>query len=348
MGPARVKRAALAALTHDAVLPLAFPLTQGVASIFMLHRFADPALGTGGHEPEVLRRRLGMLRRHHFELLPLADLVVRLQDGDPPLKKAVAFTVDDGYADFVRVGLGIFTEFDCPVTVFAVTGFLDGRCWLWWDQLELALATTRRDKIDVDLGTVALRYRWTDDRTRDGVWSDLVERLKRVDDTTRRSVLTGLVRDLDVEVPTTPPARYAPMSWDDARRCLKHGAAFGPHTVTHPILSRLDDRQSEAEIRESWGRVKTEVPTSPAVFCYPNGDPDSFTPREQEAIRAAGMSAALTTVDDFASPSLFQADGGAGRFAIPRFPYTEDDAAFRQVVSGLERAKRRARRLLGS
>jgi len=341
-----MKRALLAALTHDALLPLAFPLTHGVAPILMLHRFADPALGIPGHPPDTLRRQLAFLRRHRFDLVPLADLIARLETGDPPLRKAVAFTVDDGYADFVRVGLKVFAEFDCPVTVFVVTGFLDRRCWLWWDQLELALARSQRSAIDVDLGDAVLRYSWTDDRTRDGACQELVERLKRIDDATRRSALDRLIRDLDVEVPAHAPERYASMTWEEARRCTERGVTFGPHTVTHPILSRLDDHRSEEEIRESWNRVRAEVPASPAVFCYPNGDPDSFTPREQHLVRAAGMAAALTTVDDFASPALLRSEGGAGRYAIPRFPCQEQDTAFRQIVSGLERAKRRARRFL--
>lgn len=341
-----MKRAALAALTHEAVLPLAYPLTWGVATILMLHRFADPDLGTPGHLPDVLRHQLAFLRRHRFDLVPLADLIARLDGGEPPLRKAVTFTVDDGYADFARVGAGVFAEFDCPVTVFAVTGFLDGLCWLWWDQLEHMLTLTRRAEVDVTVGDVVLRYRWPDARTRDSVRSDLVERLKRVADGSRRAALARLAQDLDVEVPAGPPARFAPMTWDDARRCALRGATFGPHTVTHPILSRLDDRQAETEIRDSWRRVQTELPAGPSVFCYPNGDPGSFTPREQQLLRVLGLTAALTTVQDFASPRLFRADGGAGRYAVPRFPYHEQDAAFRQVVSGLERAKRRARRLL--
>ncbi len=28
------------------------------------------------------------------------------------------------------------------------------------------------------------------------------------------------------------------MSWDQARLCEERGMTFGPHTVTHPILSR--------------------------------------------------------------------------------------------------------------
>jgi peptidoglycan/xylan/chitin deacetylase (PgdA/CDA1 family) len=344
--PDDVKHAALAALTREVMLPLAYPFTRGAATILMLHRFASEALGNPGHAAETLRRHLAFLRRHRFELVPLADLVARLERGDPPLHKAVTFTVDDGYGDFASVGAGIFAEFDCPVTVFVVTGFLDRRLWLWWDQVEFMLTGTRRAEVDVDMGDASLRYRIPDTRTREGVCADLVERLKRVDDATRRAALARLALDLDVEVPATPPPRYAPMTWDEARRCAHGGATFGPHTVTHPILSRVGDRQADAEISESWRRVRTEIPHAPAIFCYPNGDLDSFTAREPWLLRTHGLAAALTTVDDYASPRLFRSNGGSGRYAIPRFPYLEQDAAFRQIVSGLERAKRRARGLL--
>jgi peptidoglycan/xylan/chitin deacetylase (PgdA/CDA1 family) len=337
-----MKRLALATLTHPVLLPLAYPFTRGVAPILMLHRFADHAPGSPGHDPQSLRRNLEFLRRHRFDLVPLAELLARMRDGGRRLYKTVAFTVDDGYADFARVGCDVFAAFDCPVTVFVVTGFLDGRCWLWWDQVDFVLGATRRTAVDVDLGGSALHYRWSDAAGREGARADLAERLKRVDDSSRQAALARLAGDLEVEIPDLPPPRYAPMTWDDARRCAGRGVTFGPHTVAHPILSRVDPQRSAQEIGDSWRRVREEVPASVPIFCYPNGDPDSFGPREQRVLGELGLAAALTTVQDFASSRLLAAGHGAGRYAVPRFPYFDQAAPFRQVVSGLERAKRLA------
>jgi peptidoglycan/xylan/chitin deacetylase (PgdA/CDA1 family) len=335
-----MKRSALAALTHPALLPLAYRFTRGAAPILMLHRFADHALGNAGHSADALRQNLAFLRGHGFNLVPLAELVTRLEQGDPPFSKAVAFTVDDGYADFSRVACDVFAEFDCPVTMFVVTGFLDGRCWLWWDQVELALASTRRSSVDVELGGSVQRYQWRDDAGREGARADLVERLKRVDDATRLATIARLAGVLDVELPESPPALYAPMTWDDARRCSERGVTFGPHTVTHPILSRVSDQQAAEEIADSWRRVKEEVPTSSPFFCYPNGDSESFGPREQKMLVESGLAGAVTTIQGYASTRLLTEKPGAGRYIMPRFPYFEEAAAFRQVVSGLERVKR--------
>ncbi len=336
-----MKRLALAVLTHPAMLHLGYAFRRGAAPILTMHRFADRASGNDGHAPDALRRNLEFLRRHRFEPLSLPDLVGRLERGTPPPDKAVVFTVDDGYADFVRVACDIFVEFDCPVTVFLVTGFLDGRCWLWWDQVEHLLATTRLTEMAIDDAAGRLRYRWSDSREREHVRAEVVERLKRVDDATRRSALAGLASALDVEIPAAPPARYAPMTWEDARRCERRGVSFGPHTVTHPILSQVSDRQSAEEIGDSWLRVSAELAEPAPVFCYPNGGRDSFTPRERRVLAAAGLKAAVTTIQECASPGAFSAGDGAGRYALPRYPYFDEEIHFRQIVSGLERFKRR-------
>ena len=306
----------------------------------MLHRFADHEAGSAGHDVAALRANLAYLRRRRFEILSLSDLVARLATGEPPLHRTVALTVDDGYADFVRVAADVFAEFDCPVTVFVVTGFLDGRCWLWWDRVEFALARTRRSAVAVELPTGPARHAWSDAAQRDRVRSDLVERLKRVDDAAREAALSRLASDLEVEVPSGPPPACAPMSWDDARRCERRGVTFGPHTVTHPILSRVDERRAAGEILDSWRRVRQELPGAAPIFCYPNGDPDSFGAREQAVLQKAAFAAAVTTVQEHATPAAFAAGGIAGRYAVPRFPWFDDAAAFRQVVGGLERAKR--------
>src|SRR4051812_41525240 len=92
-------------------------LTSTQASIFMLHRFAVPDLGLPGHDPEALRRNLAYLRKARYNLISLEEMFRRLHLGEP-VKRAVAFTIDDGYFDHAEIAAPIFAEFDCPVTFF--------------------------------------------------------------------------------------------------------------------------------------------------------------------------------------------------------------------------------------
>ena len=56
--------------------------------------------------------------------------------------RAIAFTVDDGYQDVAQVAAEIFLEYDCPLSIFLTTGFIDGHLWHWWDQIEFICLTT--------------------------------------------------------------------------------------------------------------------------------------------------------------------------------------------------------------
>lgn len=328
------------AVTHPWVLPLTFPLTHGAAPVFMLHRFADPATGGRGHDPAVLRSDLAWLRRHRFTVLPVHVLLRRLLAGEP-VSRTVAFTVDDGYADFASRALPVFTEFDCPVTVFLTTGFVDGACWMWWDVVDYLVTGTARDGVALDAGTAAWVFGWRTPADRGRVVTDLVERLKAVPDAVRKDVLARLAAALEVEVPVRPPAAYAPMTWDDVRRCGRSGVSFGPHSRTHPILSRTDDAEAAAEIAGSWDRLREAAGEAAVpVFCYPNGDPGSFGVREEALVAAAGLDAAVSTVPGYASRRV-------ARLAVPRMPYVQEDRAFAQVSSGLERAKMAVRAVVG-
>jgi peptidoglycan/xylan/chitin deacetylase (PgdA/CDA1 family) len=347
-----VKHLVLRGLTHPALAPLWGPFRRDAGAIFMLHRFADAKPGVNGHahDPAELRRYLAFLRRERYRVVSLGELLDVLEDGGE-LTRTVAFTVDDAYDDFVRVGHPIFAEFDVPVTLFVTTGFVDGAWWFWWDQVEHALRTTSRREVVLEIGETNAAYRWTTDVERAGVTAVLIERLKLVADVEKEAVIATLVERLEVELPAKAPEWCTAMTWDDVRACVARGTTVGPHTLSHPILSRVSDDRAAIEIRESWSRLRGQVRDPLPVFCYPNGNPESFTDRERALVRALGLRSAVCAIQDYARvrhlamPEASSPDG-TGRFALPRFAYPMSQAHLTQVVSGLERAKQTARRLI--
>lgn len=320
-----MKRAARFTIVQPIVTRAASWLTRGLAPIITLHRFRDAEIGNAGHDPNLLRANLAWLRKNKYTPLPVTELIDRLVEG-VSVQRTVAFTVDDGYADFVRVAAPIFAEFDCPVTVFLTTGFVDRRQWMWWDAVAVALSTLGRDA-EIDAVT---------------------EALKRIPELEKRDRVSALLRDAGVELPTVPPPKFAALGWDDVRRLSRRGVTFAPHSVTHPILSRVSDEQSHFEIAESWRRVRDEAGAGAVpVFCYPNGGSGDFSVREEKTIAAQGMRAAVTTRPEYASRDDFSVESPAERFRLPRTPYAEDYALFVQVASGIEHAKMTVRASLG-
>jgi peptidoglycan/xylan/chitin deacetylase (PgdA/CDA1 family) len=315
--------------------------------ILMLHRFAPPGSEGEGFDTGILDRGLAALSARGFQFRSLPQVIERLSAGETPSRAAV-ITVDDGYRDFVTEGLPVFERWKCPVTVFLATGFQDGD-WMWWDRVYESFARSGRSSIELMISG----ERFT--RARSGEsWGDaperLVARFKTLPDRERVAGIASLEQALEVGLPATPPSQYAPMSWSDARAAATTGiVTFGPHTVSHPILSKVTDVQLTAEITRSRGRLEEELPpeTVVPVFCYPNGGPEDHGPREYEALRASGYTAALTTErglvrgEDLTGPSAAPA-----RYRLPRYAFPRDRDRLLQFVGGIEGWKARVRKLL--
>ena len=343
----RAKRAALSILAVPGAAAPFYPLMRGRATVFMLHRFRDPERGIEGTDPALVRRALGLLRRRRFELVSLGDLYRRLRGDGPPLRRAVTFTVDDGYADQAEIGAPVFAAFDCPVTTFVTTAFLDGGLWFWWDRIGWVFRQTRRRRVRVDVAGERLDLTWATPEQRTLVASDFIARCKAVSDAEKLAAILALASEADVALPDVPPPDCAPMTWEQLRACEGRGMSFGPHTVTHPILSQVDDAQSRREIVDSWARLREQARAPVPVFCYPNGGWADFGPREIATIREGGLAGAVVGAWGFADVREFGGADPDAPFRVKRIPFPDDVPYVVQYVSGVERLKMALRRIDG-
>ncbi len=248
----------------------------------------------------------------------------------PP--NALAITVDDGYRDFYELAYPIFAEHRLPVIVYLVTGFMDGRLWLWPDQLRHAVETAAPRRLDLPLaegGSLALDF--TSDAGRAQALQALSERTKRMPNRERVRFMADLPVMIETEIPRTPPPEYAPLAWAQVREMADNGIEFGLHTATHPILSRVE---TEAELRDeiegAKRRIEQELGPGVRHFCYPNGKPEDIDGRVVAAVERAGFDTAVVTSEGFNRP-------GANRFLLKRIPADPDytDRFFAEYAAGV-------------
>jgi peptidoglycan/xylan/chitin deacetylase (PgdA/CDA1 family) len=321
-----VKRGAAALLGRRLFGPLRAALTRGRGAILMYHRFGD---GPGLMAPALFESHLRQLRDGEYQLLPLLELVTRLRVAPASLERAVSITIDDGYADVESVAAPLLQAYRCPATVFLVTGFLDGQLWLWWDQVAWLVDRAPAGEIRLPVSGGERTWAVPGVGGRRAVAGSIIEALKLVPDPDRRGSIAELARQSGTVVPSVPPSGLEPLSWEAVRRLEEAGLRFGPHTVTHPILSRMDDAGAEAETRLSWDRLRQELRQPEPVFCYPNGLRSDFSAREVTLLRAIGIQAAVATEPGYARP-------GHDPFALPRFAAPRHPADLSAVVSGLD------------
>lgn len=312
------------------------------AAIFMMHRFRHPERGHhAGHDPEAVRRDLEFLRANGYRVMPVADIVRAVREGATrTLRRAVAFTLDDGYVDQAEIAAPLFAEYDCPATTFVTTGFVDGRVWMWWDKLEYALLRTKADEVDVTIGGVRFRDSWGSRNERLRSRARIAERMKASLSVDLHDAAASIAHHLGVELPEAAPGEYRAMSPAELATAEKFGMRFGPHTVTHPLLASLDDAHVEREIEGSWARVRELAARPVPVFCYPNGTGIDYGAREMGIIERLGFDGALA-----ATPGAVCDDHARGiaRFGLPRYAYSETTSGLVQQVSGIERIKARLR-----
>jgi peptidoglycan/xylan/chitin deacetylase (PgdA/CDA1 family) len=313
-------------------------LMSGRATIFMLHRFKCAEAGVAGHDPNFVGAILEYLRRNKYELVSLRELYDRVAHDAAPVRRAVAFTIDDGYFDHAQVAAPVFAAFDCPVTTFLATGFLDKQLWFWWDQIEYVFESTPRPTIQVSLGSKNLEFQAGEPNLRAHGQAAFTEFCKTLNTVDRLAAVIHLAKAAEVEIPATPPVRYAPMTWDAMRAAETKGMEFGPHTVTHPILARSSDEQATAEVTGSWRRLREEARNPVPIFCYPNGQFSDFGDREIAAIKHAGMRGAVSGEPGYFDRAhiLSAADE---RFRVRRFGFPDDWTDAMQYASGIERVK---------
>jgi peptidoglycan/xylan/chitin deacetylase (PgdA/CDA1 family) len=85
------------------------------------------------------------------------------------------------------------------------------------------------------------------------------------------------------------PAHMVPLGWDDLRELTDQGWEVGSHTVTHPLLTAVDDATLEHELTWSRARIIDRLGSCESL-AYPYGQAD---PRVAAAAAQAGYRTAV-------------------------------------------------------
>jgi peptidoglycan/xylan/chitin deacetylase (PgdA/CDA1 family) len=294
-----VKRVARIGLHQWGGLQPALWWTRRRFRILTYHRFPKE-LGAEG----ALEAQCRFLARH-FRLTPLKEIAKALQSGAEIPAGTLAVTVDDGYRDFLTDAYPVFSKWKIPVTVYLISDFLDGTLWPWWDQVGYAIGGTRREAVSI-LGE---EYALKSGAERAEAAARLTEKLKRIGNRERVSLVHSLAETFELEIPKEAPRGSAPMTWAEVRELASAGVEFGAHTKSHPILTRVEDAEGlREEIAGSKARIERETGRAAIHFCYPNGDWNDAT---EAVVRDCGFDTAVTT-----EPGLNRA--GEARYRLKR------------------------------
>lgn len=237
--------------------------------------------------------------KKYYAILALDEGIKRLSNNTLP-PNALAITFDDGYRNFYTYAFPILKKLNIPATIFLATDFVLEKKPLWVDRLEYA-------------GFMSDEYKL--------LFAD--ERKRLVKETERRAGISFTDFEGDRAV-------YAPLELEEIREMQTAGIAFGAHSRSHSILSRIPQELIEEEVAGSKHALEEAGIRVSVAFAYPNGQAGDWNETVEKAVEKAGFTAALTTVEGVNKR-------GAHPLRLKRIAMdgTDNSKAFAVIASGV-------------
>jgi peptidoglycan/xylan/chitin deacetylase (PgdA/CDA1 family) len=231
----------------------------------------------------------------HFEPISLSRIASALENHVALPENAITVTIDDGYKCFLEEGHPVFKKYHIPTTVYVVSGFTDGRFWLWFDQIDFVLEHTSMEFLRLTLNGRVLELPHHSAQEKFAAHIALHEALKEAPNEERVKFVDSFGPLCGVDVPPQPPECRAAMNWDELKAVSAEGVEIGCHTHSHPILSRISNPHDvEQEICDSKKLIEERLGCAVRHFCYPNGHDEDISDRTVRTVVSAGFATATT------------------------------------------------------
>jgi peptidoglycan/xylan/chitin deacetylase (PgdA/CDA1 family) len=227
-------------------------------------------------------------RRFHMTTL---EEVFAMIGGDVPRGTSMLITFDDGYLDNYTLAFPILRAQGVQGVFFLPTAFIGTRNLPWWDVIAYIVKQSVKERI-------CLEYP-------EPVNFDLkAEGGKRVSMQILRLFTQPAVKDperfigeLEKVCEVTRPeggTERCFLDWHEARDMQVHGMAFGSHTHSHEILSRLSPESQREEARLSREILERELNQKIEILAYPVGLKHCFSAETVNILEQTGYRAAFS------------------------------------------------------
>jgi len=255
-------------------------------------RYVQPGMYVSA---DVFEMHLRFLKKH-CRVLSLGDLLTLWSTGGwDPSQRYCAITFDDGWLDNWSVAFPILKKCEVPATIFLTTGLIGTARWFWPERIAYLLQrwymTRAGERRAQEMPGCLARLGWFRRLLAvpgDASINTAIERLKDLREEDIQTCIDWLRNELALELPNERML----LNWDEVRQMSRHGMAFGSHSVTHRILTKLGPDEVMQELVRSRETLSGQGANTVPVFCYPNGN---YNARIASQVKAAGYEAALTT-----------------------------------------------------
>lgn len=279
---------------------------RNILTILIYHRVLDAPdpFYKGEVSKEEFRLHMSIVSSY-FTVLPLNEALICLEKDTLP-ERSLCITFDDGYTNNFTNAFPILKEFGFSATFFIATRYIHGG--MMWN--DIIIETLKKaDCVEMDLTRIGLgKYMLDSQESRIDSAHAIINSIKYFKPGDKDRCLDYLLEYYPVDLP-----EHIMMNETQIREMYECGMTMGAHTVTHPILRCITEKQAKDEIAESKEVLQQILDSKVELFAYPNGKPNQdYSLEHVEMVKKCGYKGAVTTSQGAAFP-------GIDIYQVPRF-----------------------------
>ena len=217
---------------------------------------------------------------------PMSETMVLecISSGSPFPPKATLVTFDDGYRDNFTIAAPILKRFGVPAIFFIPTASISERRVGWWDEIAWTIKET-----NVRTARIAGEHYDLSGPNKAAAIESLIARLKAAGKAQRELWLADLRHECRTHGVPRELADSALMTWEQVHALQEFVVSVGGHTVTHCMLSELDEEAQARELSDSKAELELRTGRPVLSVAYPFGGADHFNAATKAAARRIGF-----------------------------------------------------------
>lgn len=186
----------------------------------------------------------------------------------PWQKPMVNISFDDGFKDIYQYAFPIFKKYAIPFTIYLTTDFPDGKANLWWIRLEQIIETHTQIVLSNGQSFAC--------ETIEQKQSTYERICKQIYDSSSTPTEAFYVLLASYVVTAKWNSTSYTLSWSELQEMWNSGLlTIGSHTITHPMLTKVDTSKIEHELRESKQRIEQALHVCVRHLSYPHSAIDN-------------------------------------------------------------------------
>lgn len=261
--------------------------------------------------PEAFENQMWYLRKH-YRLVSLGQLCQEIRE-ERVVPPTLAVTFDDGYKDLYKFAFPVLQRYSVPATIYLIGRCIEAGEVPWYDRIFLMLKTIQDISLEMDLDVPRSFSLRSEKERMDAAW-EIICFLRSIPDARRRSWCAEMQRRFAMNEADLAGRMLDLTQVREMHRC---GIDFGAHTMSHPVVSRLDPADFSEELSVSKQLLENSLDAPIQDFAYPFGKPADIHDAAQAFLERSGYRSAVTTMEGFNS-------WGANPFELRRMQIGDD------------------------